>query len=166
MNSADGNYEVTLLTKATVYSTGEVLWNPPAIYKSSCEMDVEYFPFDKQSCLMKFGSWTYDGNEVTTPLISQFRNWLKNQLISGGFDAHETGPRHRFGSDRNQFDRWVTCSISIFCCGTFEAVKFSYIYANFSIPQTFTWALSGTFWKFRQRETKNIFPAVKNLILV
>ena len=121
MNSADGNYEVTLLTKATVYSTGEVLWNPPAIYKSSCEMDVEYFPFDKQSCLMKFGSWTSDGNEVTTPLISQFRNWLKNQLISGGFDAHETGPRHRFGSDRNQFDRWVTCSISIFCCGTFRS---------------------------------------------
>ncbi len=76
MNSADGNYEVTLLTKATVYSTGEVLWNPPAIYKSSCEMDVEYFPFDKQSCLMKFGSWTYDGNEVTTPLICKFGNLL------------------------------------------------------------------------------------------
>lgn len=64
INSADGNYEVTLLTKATVFHTGEVNWNPPAIYKSSCEMDVEWFPFDKQSCLMKFGSWTYDGNEV------------------------------------------------------------------------------------------------------
>ena len=63
--SADGNYEVTLLTKATVHFTGQVQWNPPAIYKSSCEMDVEYFPFDKQSCLMKFGSWTYDGNEVS-----------------------------------------------------------------------------------------------------
>ena len=55
---------MTLLTKATVYHTGVVSWNPPAIYKSSCEMDVEWFPFDKQSCLMKFGSWTYDGNEV------------------------------------------------------------------------------------------------------
>lgn len=62
--SADGNYEVTLLTKATVHHTGLVNWNPPAIYKSSCEMDVEWFPFDKQSCLMKFGSWTYDGHEV------------------------------------------------------------------------------------------------------
>ncbi|EFX87442.1 hypothetical protein DAPPUDRAFT_312255 [Daphnia pulex] len=63
-NNADGNYEVTLLTKATVHHTGLVNWNPPAIYKSSCEMDVEWFPFDKQSCLMKFGSWTYDGHEV------------------------------------------------------------------------------------------------------
>lgn len=55
---------MTLLTKAIVHHTGLVNWNPPAIYKSSCEMDVEWFPFDKQSCLMKFGSWTYDGHEV------------------------------------------------------------------------------------------------------
>ena len=35
-----------------------------AIYHSSCEMDVEYFPFDEQTCVMKFGSWTYDGSKV------------------------------------------------------------------------------------------------------
>ena len=64
-NNADGNYEVTLMTKATVYYTGLVVWNPPALYKSTCKIDVEYFPFDVQSCLMKFGSWTYDGHEVS-----------------------------------------------------------------------------------------------------
>ena len=62
--SADGNFEVTLATKATLHSTGEVEWRPPAIYHSSCEMDVEYFPFDEQTCVMKFGSWTYDGFQV------------------------------------------------------------------------------------------------------
>ena len=41
-----------------------VEWKPPAIYHSSCEMDVEYFPFDEQTCVMKFGSWTYDGYQV------------------------------------------------------------------------------------------------------
>lgn len=65
--SADGNYEVTLMTKATVMFTGEVSWKPPAIYKSSCEINVEYFPFDEQSCIMKFGSWTYNGAQVITP---------------------------------------------------------------------------------------------------
>ena len=63
-NNADGNYEVTLMTKATVYYTGLIVWNPPALYKSTCKIDVEYFPFDIQSCLMRFASWTYDGHEV------------------------------------------------------------------------------------------------------
>lgn len=62
--SADGNFEVTLATKATLNYTGRVEWRPPAIYKSSCEIDVEYFPFDQQTCVMKFGSWTYDGFQV------------------------------------------------------------------------------------------------------
>ena len=48
-SSADGNYEVTLMTKATLYSSGNVHWQPPAIYKSSCQMDVEFFPFDEQA---------------------------------------------------------------------------------------------------------------------
>ena len=55
---------MTLSTKATVYSNGLVEWKPPAIYKSSCEIDVEYFPFDEQTCVLKFGSWTYDGFQV------------------------------------------------------------------------------------------------------
>ena len=62
--SADGNFEVTLATKATLWWNGLVEWKPPAIYKSSCEIDVEYFPFDEQTCVMKFGSWTYDGFQV------------------------------------------------------------------------------------------------------
>jgi hypothetical protein len=52
------------MTKAVLRHTGKVLWTPPAIFKSSCEIDVRYFPFDQQTCFMKFGSWTYDGNQV------------------------------------------------------------------------------------------------------
>ncbi|KAH1012773.1 hypothetical protein HUJ05_011869 [Dendroctonus ponderosae] len=68
-NNADGNFEVTLATKATIYHQGLVEWKPPAIYKSSCEIDVEYFPFDEQTCVLKFGSWTYDGFKVTLCLF-------------------------------------------------------------------------------------------------
>ncbi|KAJ8984751.1 hypothetical protein NQ317_005016, partial [Molorchus minor] len=62
--SADGNYEVTLMTKATVYNSGQVVWQPPAVYKSSCAIDVEFFPYDVQTCVLKLGSWTYDGFKV------------------------------------------------------------------------------------------------------
>ena len=39
-------------------------WLSHGIYQSSCDMDVEYFPFDIQSCEMKWASWTYDGYTV------------------------------------------------------------------------------------------------------
>jgi len=63
--SADGSYEVTIKTKATVYYNGLVVWQPPAVYKSSCAIDVEFFPYDVQTCVLKLGSWTYDGFKVT-----------------------------------------------------------------------------------------------------
>ncbi|RWS24734.1 Acetylcholine receptor subunit alpha-like 1 [Leptotrombidium deliense] len=63
-NNADGNYEITIMTKAIVRSDGLVTWKPPAIYKSACEIDVEFFPFDQQTCILKFGTWSYDGLQI------------------------------------------------------------------------------------------------------
>lgn len=59
------------MTKAILHHTGKVVWKPPAIYKSFCEIDVEYFPFDEQTCFMKFGSWTYDGYLVDLRHLKQ-----------------------------------------------------------------------------------------------
>lgn len=73
-NSADGEYVVTTLTKAILHYTGRVIWTPPAIFKSSCEIDVRYFPFDQQTCFMKFGSWTYDGNQVR--YITKYKQYI------------------------------------------------------------------------------------------
>ncbi|KAE8748971.1 hypothetical protein FOCC_FOCC004377, partial [Frankliniella occidentalis] len=85
-NNADGNFEVTLATKATLNYTGRVEWKPPAIYKSSCEIDVEYFPFDEQTCVMKFGSWTYDGFQVDLRHIDEVRG---SSVVDIGVDLSE-----------------------------------------------------------------------------
>ena len=37
------------------------MWIPPSIFKSTCSINISNFPFDEQTCKMKFGSWTYDG---------------------------------------------------------------------------------------------------------
>ncbi|XP_053859362.1 neuronal acetylcholine receptor subunit beta-3 isoform X2 [Vidua macroura] len=69
--NADGRFEGSLMTKAIVKYNGVVTWTPPASYKSSCTMDVTFFPFDRQNCSMKFGSWTYDGNMVDLILVDE-----------------------------------------------------------------------------------------------
>jgi len=43
---------------------GNVTWIPQGIYMSTCNVDVTTFPFDKQTCRLKFGSWTYDGTKM------------------------------------------------------------------------------------------------------
>ena len=70
---------MSFLCNTLIHHTGEVLWVPPAIYKSSCIIDVEYFPvrlhktyffqkleikFDEQICSLTFGSWTYNREEL------------------------------------------------------------------------------------------------------
>lgn len=62
--SADGDFPITLMTKATVHFDGRIIWEPPVIYKSYCPINVEYFPFDMQECFIKISSWTYDGAEL------------------------------------------------------------------------------------------------------
>ena len=47
--SADGDYQITTQTKATIHYDGRIIWEPPMIYKSYCAIDIEYYPFDIQS---------------------------------------------------------------------------------------------------------------------
>uniref|UniRef100_A0A8R1DHC1 Uncharacterized protein n=1 Tax=Caenorhabditis japonica TaxID=281687 RepID=A0A8R1DHC1_CAEJA len=63
-NNADGNYEVSFKSNVFVDHHGDVTWVPPAMFKSSCRIDVEWFPFDEQCCTLVFGSWTYNSEEV------------------------------------------------------------------------------------------------------
>ncbi|CAD5118370.1 DgyrCDS7081 [Dimorphilus gyrociliatus] len=64
-----------------VSSTGGILWIPPAIYKSSCVIDITYFPFDRQTCWMKFGSWTYDGWKLNISFYSDLDEIDLNDYI-------------------------------------------------------------------------------------
>ncbi|GIZ04860.1 acetylcholine receptor subunit alpha-like 1 [Caerostris extrusa] len=63
-NNADGNYEVTIMTKAIP----SFRWHGPLETASHLQKLLPHgrrvLPFDEQTCFMKFGSWTYDGYTV------------------------------------------------------------------------------------------------------
>jgi len=60
-NSASEAFDGTYPTNVVVTSTGSCTYIPPGIFKSTCLIDITWFPFDDQDCEMKFGSWTYNG---------------------------------------------------------------------------------------------------------
>ncbi|XP_075223407.1 neuronal acetylcholine receptor subunit alpha-7-like [Lycorma delicatula] len=85
-NNADSQYSSAVInTNVIVSATGEVVWLSHGIYRSSCDIDVEYFPFDIQSCNMKWASWTYDGYQLD--LVKQTEHGdVSNYQANGEFD--------------------------------------------------------------------------------
>ena len=45
-------------------SDGHCYWIIRLITVTSCLLDVKYFPFDRQTCTLKFGSWAYSTPEL------------------------------------------------------------------------------------------------------
>ncbi|KAI5087704.1 neuronal acetylcholine receptor subunit alpha-6 precursor, partial [Silurus meridionalis] len=84
-NNAVGDFLVEDKTKALLKYDGTITWVPPAIFKSSCPMDITYFPFDYQNCSMKFGSWTYDKAKIDLVLIGSKVN-VKDFWESGEWE--------------------------------------------------------------------------------
>lgn len=51
-------------TRVMVESNGNVFWSRPGSINSICDFDLEKYPYDRQTCLLKFGSWTYSENDL------------------------------------------------------------------------------------------------------
>nr|CAD7203389.1 unnamed protein product [Timema douglasi] len=85
-NNADSQYNSAVInTNVIVTYTGEVVWLSHGIFRSSCDINVEYFPFDIQSCNMKWASWTYDGYQLD--LLKQTEAGdVSNYQANGEFD--------------------------------------------------------------------------------
>lgn len=47
-----------------MYANGEILWIPRSLFSSTCAIDLNIFPFDRQNCSLSFGSWAYDSNQI------------------------------------------------------------------------------------------------------
>uniref|UniRef100_A0A8C6Z414 Cholinergic receptor nicotinic delta subunit n=1 Tax=Nothoprocta perdicaria TaxID=30464 RepID=A0A8C6Z414_NOTPE len=64
----DGLFQIAYYCNVLVYNTGDVYWLPPAIFRSTCLINVDFFPFDWQNCTLKFSSLAYNAEEITMHL--------------------------------------------------------------------------------------------------
>lgn len=51
-------------TRVIMNYDGSHSWYSPASFRSTCQIDVTFFPFDQQTCFMKFGSWTFETTDL------------------------------------------------------------------------------------------------------
>lgn len=73
-NNNDGKYETSLFSNAIVTHSGQVSWKPTAIFRSTCNIKVAKFPFDRQNCRMVFRSWTYSSKDLNLTLLKDEAN--------------------------------------------------------------------------------------------
>ncbi|CAF0743611.1 unnamed protein product [Adineta steineri] len=92
-NNADGKYEASFKSHVVIYYNGDMNWVPPAIYKSSCHIDVKFFPFDEQMCELRFGSWTYNQHQLNFTYYNEIERHvtIKDYVVSGSWDLMD-GP--------------------------------------------------------------------------
>ena len=54
-NSAGESFDSTTKVNAIIEYTGAVSYVPPGMFRSTCSIKVQDFPFDDQICHLKFG---------------------------------------------------------------------------------------------------------------
>lgn len=87
-NNADDYTNGFMPCNVMLDDSGIVQWAPPAKLRSSCQVDITFFPFDWQTCKLKFGSWSYDKAQVDlinkTAIVD-----VSNYITNGEWTLHE-----------------------------------------------------------------------------
>ena len=65
MGSAPTYHLVNFILGHPIHCIQKQILHNSGIFKSSCQIDITWFPFDDQDCEMKFGRWTYNGFNVS-----------------------------------------------------------------------------------------------------
>ncbi|KAK2842839.1 hypothetical protein Q5P01_013039 [Channa striata] len=89
-NSADERFDASFHTNILVNSSGHCQYLPPGIFKSTCYINVRWFPFDVQRCDLKFGSWTYGGWSLDLQMIDAD---VTGYIANGEWDLMEVPGR-------------------------------------------------------------------------
>ena len=72
----------------SVSYNGYILWSRPGIVVSTCFFDLKDFPYDQQICELKFGSWSYHGEQLNLILDNNSID-ISNYQENEGWDLIE-----------------------------------------------------------------------------
>ncbi|GFR91306.1 neuronal acetylcholine receptor subunit alpha-9 [Elysia marginata] len=90
-----------------VYNSSRVFWGPVIRFRSSCQIDITFFPFDTQVCKLKMGSWAYTGLQVNVWNSSHTMD-LSNLVDNGEWELLGKTPQHVQISRLSQCSQYET----------------------------------------------------------
>ena len=101
LNRAEGSDEIgSIETRVQADDEGNVVWLVQTIYRSSCSIDITYFPFDDQTCQLVVGSRTYDKKQLKivpkNPYADVNAYTVNGEWTLLGTRAHETSVKYSF----------------------------------------------------------------------
>ncbi|CAG7728326.1 unnamed protein product, partial [Allacma fusca] len=71
-NNYDSDIDHFKNARIIAYSTGNLLWVPPATFKVRCVANLRRWPYDTQTCQIVLGSWAHSGEELDLRLPTNF----------------------------------------------------------------------------------------------
>lgn len=74
------------VTDISVNDKGRCVWSGPATFKANCEMKVDEWPFDEQTCELAFGSYSYGKNLLKLKLFKDKRKFATRFVKSGDWE--------------------------------------------------------------------------------
>ncbi|XP_041374684.1 neuronal acetylcholine receptor subunit alpha-3-like [Gigantopelta aegis] len=80
---------------------GEVTWEPTGIFYTSCNIDISYYPFDKQKCQLEITSWAYNIGEQNLTFLGTGFN-LQDFSSNAEWDLVDTTTGHRLIVEEGQ----------------------------------------------------------------
>jgi hypothetical protein len=111
-NTAEKPMNELYYTEANVYNDGRIFWSRPGLIKSTCIFNLTYFPYDQQTCKLKFGSWSYDSTEI-------YLADSNNIIDTSNYQEHEEWNLIEYSSVRN--------SVKYECCeNEYHDIEFYY----------------------------------------
>ena len=112
-NTAENPLSEIDYSRAIVKNNGEILWSRPGMITSTCSFDLTHFPYDRQKCYMKFGSWSYDGHQLDLHING-------DGIDISNYINHEEWELSNYYSEKNV--QYYSC-----CPEPYPDIKFYYV---------------------------------------
>ncbi|ESN91745.1 hypothetical protein HELRODRAFT_70180, partial [Helobdella robusta] len=102
---------------------GKLHWEPGGIFKTTCDIDIAFFPFDAQHCPLVIGAYSYYSNRMNITNASNVVS-SHNFRVNGEWQVYDTEANWNITKLDGSLDDWLGYSHVVFTLHLKRRYKF------------------------------------------